>query len=301
MSNQLERLDLEGYEGNAQGLRILTQLEGYLFDGGLRLTFATLGTFMKYPWSSGHAASTGTEKFGFFQTERDYMEEIAGELGLISRGAGAWARHPFAFLVEAADDICYSIIDLEDALEVGILDFNQVASIFFGGLTEDDRAEYATISTKDQPRQIAYLRGKVIDYLVQQAFSVFIAKEKEIINGDYSDNLLLRCDEGAREIVKNAKLLAYEKVFSTPGKTQIEIGAYAIIDTLLKAFCDAYIEFKHEKPSFKSQKVFDLLGVNAPEKTENLYRAFIRIADFVSSSTDKNAAQLSRRLSGIVF
>jgi dGTPase len=300
LSNNLERLDLEGYEGNAQGFRILTQLEGYLFDGGLRLTTPTLGAFIKYPWSSGYAASTEKEKFGFFQTEKDYMEQISDELGLISKGPGGWARHPLAFLVEAADDICYSIIDLEDALEVGILDFNQVEPIFAGCLREDDKREYSTIPTKDQPRQIAYLRGKVVDFLVQQVCSVFLARQKEILRGDYTGDLLDQCDDRAIETVKKSKSLAFEKVFSTPGKTKIEIGAYAIIDTLLKAFCDAFVELNRGPPSFKSQKVFDLLGVNAPAKNESLYRALIRIADFVSSSTDKYAAELSRRLSGIL-
>jgi dGTPase len=302
LTNPLEKLDLEGYEGNAQGLRILTQLEGDLFNGGLRLTFATLGTFMKYPWSSGHAASIGARKFGYFQTEKDVIEKIATELQLVPKGAGAWSRHPLAFLVEAADDICYSIIDLEDALEVGILDFNQVESIFSGALVEERHlSEYRAISNKDQPRQISYLRGKVVDFLVQQAYSAFVSREDAILNGDHASDLLDHGDERARDIIRESKGLASEKVFSAPAKTQIEIGAYAIIDTLLRAFCEAFVEYQRGTPSFKSQRVYDLLGVNAPEKGEKLYPALIRMADFVSSSTDKFAAQLSSRLNGIVF
>jgi dGTPase len=164
--NDLQRLDLQNYEGNAQGLRVLTQLEGYLFEGGLRPTFATLGTFIKYPWCSGHAASIGKYKFGFFQTESSFMEEIATELGLLSFGAGSWARHPLVFLVEAADDICYAIIDLEDAFEVGILPFHEVTNILIEGLASEETIEYATIPDDDHFRKLQYLQGKVVDFLI---------------------------------------------------------------------------------------------------------------------------------------
>src|SRR5262249_34548438 len=137
--SDLQRLDLQNFEGNAQGLRLLTQLEGHLFNGGLRPTFATLGTFIKYPWCSGHAASIGKQKFGFFQTERQVMEEIASEFGLIATGAGSWARHPLVFLVEAADDICYAIIDLEDAYEMGILPLQEIDNILTIGLSEPEQ------------------------------------------------------------------------------------------------------------------------------------------------------------------
>ena len=144
-ASPLEQLDLQNFEGNAQGLRVLTQLEGHLFDGGLRPTFATLGTFIKYPWSSGHAVSIQKQKFGFFQSEKEHIEEIASELGLIPKGGGSWVRHPLVYLVEAADDICYAIIDLEDALEVGILDFGEVEPILLNGLNPAEADQYQTI------------------------------------------------------------------------------------------------------------------------------------------------------------
>jgi dGTPase len=297
----IERLDLQNFEGNAQGLRVLTQLEGHLFDGGLRPTFATLGTFIKYPWSSGHAVSIQKQKFGFFQSEKEHIEEIASELGLTPKGAGCWTRHPLVYLVEAADDICYAIIDLEDALEVGILDFNEVEPILLNGLSPAETDQYQTISTKDLPRRLSYLRGKVVDYLVRQVIDVFQDEEETILSGEFEGDLISGCGEPVSNIVGSAKNLASKKVFQQLRKTQIEIGAYSIIDVLLTALCDADSEFKESTPSFKAQRVFDLLGVNAPDQHQEPYQSLIRITDFVSGSTDKYAAQLSRRLIGMDF
>lgn len=299
--NDLQRLDLQNFEGNAQGLRVLTQLEGHLFNGGLRPTFATLGTFIKYPWCSGHAASIGKQKFGFFQTEREIMEQIASELGLISQGAGTWARHPLVFLVEAADDICYAIVDLEDAFEMSILPLQEIENILTIGLTEDERVEYGSLADADSFRKLGYLRGKVVDYLVSEATKAFVRNERSILHGEFSADLISECGEKPGEIVQKAKLLAREMVFVDPRKIQIEIGAYAVIDVLLREFCAAYVEVKESRTSFKAKHIFDLLGQSAPKTDDPLYRALIRITDFVSGATDKYAVELSRRLSGAAF
>ena len=298
--DDLQRLDLQNFEGNAQGLRVLTQLEGHLFNGGLRPTFATLGAFIKYPWCSGHAASIRKQKFGFFQTECDVMAEIASELGLSETGAGSWSRHPLVFLVEAADDICYAIIDLEDAYEMGILPLNEIDNILTNGLTESERVEYATLAEADPFRRLGYLRGKVVDYLVRQATDAFFTNEERILSGQFEGDLISQCDEKAIDIVQSAKRTAREIVFIDPRKIQIEIGAYSVMDVLLREFCEAYIEFKESRASFKTKHIFDLLGSDAPKEQE-LYPALIRITDFVSGSTDKYATQLSRRLSGVAF
>jgi dGTPase len=296
-----QKLDLENFEGNAQGLRVISQLEGHLFSGGLRPTFATLGTFIKYPWSSSHASMIQKAKFGFFQTETAIIEEIAAELGLIKTGPASWTRHPLVFLTEAADDICYAIVDLEDALEVRILGFHEVESILSIGLDGPERQEYGTIASDDVPRRLNYLRGKVVDYLVRQAIGAFFENEHSILLGDFTGDLIAHCEEDAREIVTQAKRLASDRIFRDLRKTEIEIGAYSIVDVLLTAFCDACLELKKSKLSFKSQRIFDLLGVNAPSAGEPLYACLIRMTDFVSGSTDKFAVTLSRRLSGFEF
>ena len=299
--NDLQKLDLQNYEGNAQGLRVLTQLEGHLFDGGLRPTFATLGAFIKYPWCSGHAASIGKRKFGFFQTECNIMEEIVSELGLSSIGVGSWTRHPLVFLVEASDDVCYAIIDLEDAFEIEILGFHEVANILTLGLSADEKIEYTTIPDDDYFRKLGYLRGKAVDFLIKQIIEQFLHHEERILASEFSKPLIECCDENAKYIVATAKLVAEERVFINERKLQIEIGAYSIIDRLLKAFCEAYVEARECRSSFRSKQIFSLLGVNAPKQDESPYGALIRIMDFVAGCTDKYAAQLSQRLTGVAF
>jgi dGTPase len=135
-----ERQDLLTYEGNAQGFRIVTQIEYNQFRGGMRLTTATLGTLLKYPWTVEHGGAAG--KFGCYQSERHLLVEVAERLGLLPRGEGRWCRHPLAWLVEAADDICYALLDLEDGLEMGILRFEEVADVLIQ-IAGGEPADYA--------------------------------------------------------------------------------------------------------------------------------------------------------------
>ena len=184
---------------------------------------------------------------------------------------------------------------------MGILGFHEVESILSEGLSDAETNQYATISPEDVSRRLGYLRGKVVDYLVRQAIEGFFKNEETIMTGSFHSDLLSHCEEKARNIVTSAKRLASEKIFQEPRKTEIEIGAYSVIDVLLTALCGACIEHKETKPSFKSERVFSLLGVNAPTKDDSLYKSLIRMTDFVSGSTDKFAVKLSRRLSGFEF
>jgi dGTPase len=136
---------------------------------------------------------------------------------------------------------------------------------------------------------------------VREAIKAFRREEETILAGNFAGDLIENCAEAARSIVTEAKRLAYEKVFEDKRKTQIEIGSYAIIDVLMTAFCDAFLEFKEDRASFKSQRVFSLLGVDAPRAGDELYGGLIRITDFVCGSTDRYATELSRRLSGVGF
>lgn len=137
------------------------------------------------------------------------------------------------FLVEAADDICYAIIDLEDAFEVGILPFHEVTNILIEGLTSDETIEYATIPDDDHFRKLQYLRGKVVDFLIRQVIEAFARQEESMLANECNDDLISHCNESAQNIVRSAKRLAFEKVFVNTRKLEIEIGAYSIIDVLL--------------------------------------------------------------------
>ena len=187
-----QREDLLNFEGNAQGFRILTQLENYRLEGGLQLTFAVLGTFTKYPRSSiAQIKSTdqypGGKKVGFFDAERDYFCEIAKSLGLQRRepGQNYWCRHPLAFLVEAADDICYAIIDIEDGYDLGYLTYGEAKGIL------DPIAVNARLSPGMEERdQVAKLRAVAIGELVNAVTQVFLANEEGLLKGSFDHDLI---------------------------------------------------------------------------------------------------------------
>ena len=201
--------DLSVFEGNAQGFRILTQTENHLFDGGLRLTYACLGTFLKYPWSS----RISKDKFGAYITEENILTSVAKELGLIKKGEHEWCRHPLAYLVEAADDICYAVLDLEDAVELGILKFDQVSSLL---LEMFDVNEQNIIKKNFGPENafrvnLARIRSPVFDKVASEAILSFMSNYDKIMAGSFNSELFQEDGNGA--IILKAKKMARKNIF----------------------------------------------------------------------------------------
>jgi dGTPase len=235
--------DFRKFEGNAQGFRILTQLENNKWDGGLQLTCAVLGAFTKYP-----AASTvirietdnypGAKKVGFFKTEEKYFTEIAGTLGLTRRDPKQpyWCRHPLAFLVEAADDICYAIVDIEDGYELGYLSFREVK-----GVLAPIAGEYAGLSSSMEEReQIAKLRAVAIGQLVDRSAATFLDNEDAILSGQFSGEIVY-LTKFANE-VRDALALARDKLYNSDRKTKLEIAGSEIINGLLDIFGEVVVD-----------------------------------------------------------
>jgi dGTPase len=167
-------------------------------------------------------------------------------------------------------------------------------------LTEEELLQYCAVPNDVQWRA-AFLRGKVVDYLIDEMIITFFKNEPNVLEGTFTDGLLNNCDSKAKELVVRAKGLAHKEIFSDPRKTQIEIGAYSIIDVLLHELCEANVEFRKSNPSFKAERVFSLLGINAPNLDDSLYTSLMRITDFVSGMTDQYAVRLSRQLNGSGF
>ena len=186
-----EKRDMLRFEGNAQGFRILTRLQNWRDRGGLRLTAATLGTFTKYPRFSDcegddTGRDAGAKKFGIMRREVDIFRDLAAELGLTRVSEGRWLRHPLAYLVEAADDICYLIVDLEDGFKLGKLDYRTAEALLMPVVGRTRRLG----EIDEAPRRIAYLRAKAIGQLVEQAIRVFLDAEPEILAGGFRRALL---------------------------------------------------------------------------------------------------------------
>ncbi|KXJ54056.1 deoxyguanosinetriphosphate triphosphohydrolase [Neptuniibacter pectenicola] len=295
-----ERLDLMTFEGNAQGFRVVTRIENHLFDGGLRLTYPTLGALLKYPWSAEYAGAKG--KFSAYKTELEILNKLGRELGLVPLGENRWCRHPLTFLMEAADDICYAIVDLEDAIELNILSFDEVKPILLqlcGDSSFDDEIFTSQASSR---RKISALRGKAMEFMVSSAVQAYMANQTAIMRGEYQGELLSDGDPDVRDGLYAAKTLAKERVFPDTRKAELEVGAYTTLGILLEAFCHAVYDNHYldgEKLSYRSERIISLMGIHAPKPDLPLYNAYMRALDFISGMTDNYATYLARQIGGL--
>ncbi|WP_373974319.1 deoxyguanosinetriphosphate triphosphohydrolase [Chitinibacter sp. SCUT-21] len=294
-----ERRDLTTYEGNAQGFRIITQLENHRFEGGLRLTYATLGATLKYPWTSEHAGGKG--KFSCYESEKAILKHVAEKLGLPQIAPGKWARHPLSYLMEAADDICYAILDLEDGIEIGMLPYETVEPLLMkicGG--ERSLLELEIAAAPSIRRKISLLRGKAIDRCVREVANTFMANYQRLMEGSYQGDLLNDCPYTMRQGINEAKQLARDRIFNERRKIEIEVGSFTCLDILLGAFCKASYELKvSTHMPFRMKRVLDLMEYNAPRKDWTMYETYRRVLDFIGGMTDNYATYLAQQVGGM--
>jgi dGTPase len=293
--------DFRKFEGNAQGFRILTQLENNKWDGGLQLTYAVLGAFTKYPIASIVPMDNypGAKKVGFFRPEQTYFSEVAEKLDLIRRKERTpyWCRHPLAFLVEAADDICYAIVDIEDGYELGYLTFGEAKDVL--APIAGDRS--GLFSSMEKREQIAKLRAVAIGQLVDESAKVFLDNETALLDGHFG-NEIVHLTKFSNNI-KDAIGLATEKLYNSERKIKLEIAGTEIIAGLLDIFGEIVIdlaekEFDHSKLSARSQRLARLMG-SSLGPVKNAYQALLCVTDFVSGMTDRFAVDTYRTLKGI--
>jgi len=284
--------DLRAFDGNAQGFRILTQLENYRFDGGLRLTSATLGTFMKYAVQAADRVPGGPavacRKPGFFTSERQYVEGLRAGLGL-DQGL----RHPLAYLVEAADDICYAIVDLEDGFDAGLVDFRDAAEVLsaIAGIAEqrgEGRAEH-----------LQKLRGVAIGKLIDAVSAVFLDAEPELLSGGAVDELCASTSFGP--LLHEAKALAASQIYTAPSVVERLLLGQRVLSALLDelvAVVDKLEEVAFDRAQLRGRaaSVAHLLGEAFQPRTR--HAALLAVTDFISALTDRAALALHRSLAG---
>jgi dGTPase len=295
--------DLTRFEGNAQGFRLLNS---YAF--GSRLTYATLGAFTKYPCSSsitGEKGRKSQKKFGFFQTERHIFSDIAGNLGIPPQWEDVWRRHPLAFLVEAADDICYSIIDLEDGCRLGLVTFQETVD-FLSAILGDNFKQEKLNKIAGQNEKIAVLRALAINKLVDQCTGVFIDHEKDILAGEFDVALTDCC--ASRKVLDEISKTSVEKIYRSRSVVEIEASGHEILPGLLHEFIRAgeYLFInKADRTNTVPRKYQNIALLFPPEiksgiaTCETYYEMLRLILDLVSGLTDKHALVLFRRLKGI--
>lgn len=312
--NLAQQADFIEFEGNAQGFRVLCNSEYFVNEGGMRLTYATLASFIKYPWTSALRDRPKANKFGIFQSNLDHFNEIAEKVGLIKLAEDDhYVRHPLVHLMEVADDFCYGLLDLEDGMEMGLLSWDDYYDIVKIILPKEakDRIEQKNKSLS-VGRKASLVRGDIISKCIESATDAFIEHENELIQGQ-KFSLIELCDSDVSSYVENAKKLAKERIFTHPEKVGLEIGAYGSLSTILEVMTAAakeYVDHKVDgsKMSFKAQRVIALLKEDAlptstftqcKNKPDALYNALMRVLDFVSGMTDNYAARITKQFKGL--
>ncbi|MEE2820494.1 MAG: deoxyguanosinetriphosphate triphosphohydrolase [Pseudomonadota bacterium] len=292
-----ERADLLGFEGNAQGFRVITCLERHWFDGGMRLTAATLGTFVKYPFTAESAFGQTKRKHGVNQAELPLMRELAAHLGLREVMPDAWARHPLVYAVEAADDICYALIDLEDAVELGHLDYEEVSSLMKELVDRGARRDLYEQLLDDSEAKLELLRSAAIDALVHEAEARFRSHYDAIVGGTFDEELLDWRLASAGEVIQRAKNLARERVYVDLTKQSYEGQSDRLLRGVLSHVIDGVEALAQTRGdgtyiSSKARDAVARLGKFRPRPDDTKYARLMRVTDYVSAMTDRYLIRL---------
>jgi dGTPase len=300
-TNQLN--DLKKFEGNANAFRVLSTI---FLKAGLKLTYTTLASIVKYPVDStnGFNKSTGlisTKKSGYFDSELSVVKGMANDLQMtyLDESKHLLARHPYVFLVEAADDICYRIIDLEDAFRLNILSFQEVKALllpFFEGENNEKYILEQMQQMKDEKQKLSLLRAMLINLLTQKCSEAFMAHEEALLAGKMNKSLIDLIDQKSIDLLSKIDEVSIEKIYNHKSVVEIEIAGFHVIGGLLKEFIGAILEPK----SLKSKKMKKLIPQQFEiNETQGLYQNILSVVDFISGMTDIYAIDLYRKITGI--
>lgn len=295
-----EYADLCRFEGNANGFKLLTEdREG--IPGGLRLSYATLGAFTKYPKTSlPHKPSKhiSDKKYGYFKANQNSFESIATSLGLKRRADYGFERHPLVYLVEAADDICYTLIDFEDAINLKLISEDYALENLINLVKDQiDTAKYRGLQTTAD--RLGYLRALAINTLVQDTVRIFESYESDILAGTFSTSLLDKSPYSAQ--VRDIIDLSVKYLYQSDEVIEKEIAGYRIIETLLDVFCTALINKSKGQTTAFDRLVLKRFEFHQPmAEEESTYHRLLAASSLVASLSDSQAIQLHQTLKGIL-
>lgn len=315
-----QRLDLQGYEGNAQGFRLLTRNEHHPDRGGMRLTCATLGAFMKYPWLAKHSNQTeepetdtltptpiralDIKKYGCFNNDANLLDKLAGQLHLpYALDHEGYARHPLAYLLEAADDICYALIDLEDGIHLDMISYEEVEPLMMG-LIGSRGAPPEVTHNAPIVQKLAALRGRAMMRLVDKVTEAFVTHADTMLAGEMHGSLFDHCEPSVSEGINRAKNLASSQIFAHPSKIRMELMANRCLQTLLDAFMPlAILPITEQAPHFEQKHLIQLLNQHLHilnrELGMDVYENALNILDYLTGMNDHEAYRLAQDLNGI--
>jgi dGTPase len=297
--SEAEWSDLVKFEGNAQGFRILNKNQY-----GLKLTFATLGAFTKYPcpalFPQRDKSKRSQKKFGFFQSEQEIFNEVVAQLGLKNKSAVVAQRHPLAFLVEAADDICYSIIDLEDGCSLGLVTEREASELYQSVITKSKTKLGKLQYLKTRQEKVGYLRALAIGDLMDECCDSFLENESDIVSGKFDQALTDHCL--SKETLNDIIEVSVEKIYRAREVVEIEAAGHEVLPGLLHEFILAGQHLAHKTTSRKYSNLSQLLPEDVSwsiqQAPDNQYLLARTIIDFVSGLTDRHAISLYRKING---
>ena len=290
--------DIVHFEGNANAFRLLTHQFAGRRDGGFALTYSTLAAIVKYPYASCYAGNKS--KFGFFHTEAETFRTIADELGLVRLSAEGeplrYCRHPLVYLVEAADDICYQMMDIEDAYKLKLLTPDETIALMLPFVEESRRERVAeTFSmVTDRNEQIAYLRSKVIGILIDECAEAFVAHEEQILAGTFEGSLIKHTGERCRNSYAHCSKVAVSKIYRSRDVLDVELAGFRIINTLIELMVDAVTHPDKAYSKLLIDRVSPQYEINSP----TLYGKLQAVLDYLSGMTDVYALDLFRKING---
>ena len=300
MMTEREWMDLCHFEGNANAFRLLSHQFSGRRPGGYALTYSTLASIVKYPFESVHI---GGKKYGFFQSEIELYQKVATHLGLIKLADDPlrYCRHPLVYLVEAADDICYQIMDVEDAHKLGILSTEETKELYLAFFDEKEDAGWLKgimnnldIVT-DRNEQISYLRASVIGKLVNVCVDIFWSNRDKILAGTFEKSLFHYLDGTVQKAMEQVKRVSFKKIYEAPTVVQIEVAGFKILGTLLHEFTTAVMN----PDRTYSKRIISMMAEQFRTTDESTYVRLRSVVDMVSGMTDLYALDLYRKIKGI--
>ena len=293
--------DITHFEGNANAFRILTHRFKGRRQGGFVMTYSMLASIVKYPFASCLAGDHG--KFGFFASDADSYRKIADELGIFCKSTPGeplkYARHPLVYMVEAADDICYEIMDIEDSHKLKILSFAETEHLLLSFFDEDIqqkiRQRIIDEELTDENEKVVYMRASVIGKLENECVAAFLAHEEEILAGTFEGSLIDHISERQKKAYKECEKISYSKIYQSKPVLDIELSGYKIMATLMEVFIEAAVN-----PSrFYSKQLLRRVSSQYDIENENLEERIMAILDYISGMTDIYALDIYQKINGI--
>ena len=293
--------DITHFEGNANAFRILTHRFKGRRQGGFVMTYSMLASIVKYPFASSLAGNHG--KFGFFASEAESYRKIADELGIFCKSAPGeplkYARHPLVYMVEAADDICYEIMDIEDSHKLKILSFAETEHLLLSFFDEDIqqkiRQRIIDEELTDENEKVVYMRASVIGKLENECVAAFLAHEEEILAGTFEGSLIDHISERQKKAYQECEKISYSKIYQSKPVLDIELSGYQIMATLMEVFIEAAVS-----PSrFYSKQLLRRVSSQYDIENENLEERIMAVLDYISGMTDIYALDIYQKINGI--